>query len=64
MVDELLYQQITARGNIETRTTAGRAIMAKCLQEHIATNVSMANTLDLWTNNIKKSLYICHNALH
>ena len=58
MVDDLLCQPITAIRNIETRATAGRVIVAKRLQEHIVTNVSMASTLDLWTDSIKKVDYI------
>ena len=58
MVDDMLCQPITARRNIETHATAGHAIVAKRLQEHIATDVSMANTLDLWTENIKNVAYI------
>ena len=65
MVDDFLCQPITARRNMETRAMKGRAIVVKCLQEHIDTDVSMASTLDLWTDSIKEcSLYICHGALH
>ena len=66
MVDYLLCNPKTARRNIETRATAGRAIVAKRLQKHIASNVSMASTIDLWTDNIYQEgiLYICHGALH
>lgn len=58
MVDDLLCQPITARRNVETCATKGRAIVAKRLQEHIDTDVFMASTLDLWTDNIKKVAYI------
>ena len=58
MVDDLLCNPSTARRNIESRAMAGRAIVAKRLQEHIATDVSMASTLDLWTDSIKKVAYI------
>ena len=42
----------------KTRATKGRVIVTKRLQEHIETNVFMANTLDLWTDNINKVAYI------
>ena len=58
MVDDMLCQPIIARRNIETCATAGRTIVAKRLHEHITTDVSMANILDLWTDNIKKAVYI------
>jgi len=58
MVDDLLYQPITARRNIETRATKRRAIVTNCLQEHNDTDISMTNTFDLWTKSIKKIVYI------
>ena len=58
MVYDMLCQPITARRNIETRATVGHAIVAKHLQEHITTNVSIASTLDLWMDSIKNVAYI------
>ena len=58
MIDDLLCQLLTARCNMETCATEGRAIVAKCLQEHIATGVSMANTLEFWRDNVKTVVYI------
>ena len=58
MIDDLLCQPFTARRNIEICATEGRAIVAKRLRELIATDVSMASTIDLWTDNVKKVAYI------
>ena len=58
MVDDMLYQPITSRRNIKTSTTKMHATVAKRLQEHIDTNVIMANIFDIWTNNIKYIAYI------
>ncbi|OAE22026.1 hypothetical protein AXG93_3719s1050 [Marchantia polymorpha subsp. ruderalis] len=54
MVDDLLCQPVTTRRNIETCAMKGHVIVANRLQEHIDTDVFMAITLDLWTDNIKK----------
>ena len=53
MVDDMLCQLVIAKRNIETCATKGRAIVTKRLKKHIDTDISMANTLDLWTNNVK-----------
>ena len=58
IVDDLLCQPITTIRNIDICATKGRAIVAKRLQEHIETDVFIANTLDLWTDSIKKVAYI------